>query len=117
MVSLPEMLEKLRLMPALLGRPSVTALYAFLAGFAYSRKENHPEDYKILSAFGNYVHRRYEIYSTQSWAQIIDSYSLSDEDSLRLFWKRWDEYCARKAKARKNGSPALSRNGRKRKAV
>jgi len=101
METLLDLIEKIRGRPALmLSRPSARTLYAFLNGFAYARKNK--DDREFLAGFGNYVHERYEITSTQSWAQIIEFYSTSEADEMARFWKLLDEFMAQgTAKRRK----------------
>ena len=105
MATVIELIEKIRERPGLmLGRPSIRNLYAFLSGFAYARKGDNPGDYEFLSGFGKHVHLRYRISSTQSWADIIEFFSVTEADELRLFWKLLDEYVAKQASKRRKVS-------------
>jgi hypothetical protein len=99
------MIELIRKRPVgILVKPSATMLYAFLSGFALARKDDNTGDYDFLAGFGNYVHERFRITSTQSWAQIIEFFSGTEADELTLFFKLLDEYVAKKATKRKKVS-------------
>lgn len=98
MTTMLDLIQKIRQMPAMIGRPWVSNLYAYLNGFAYARKERKLGDYDFLSAFGDYVHQRYEITSVQSWAQIIGFFSTTEEEEKALFWNLLDEFLAQREK-------------------
>ena len=90
-----EMIQKIRARPKMfLGHPSVNNLYVFLTGFTYARKDDGVGDFDFLAGFGQWVHDRYRITSTQSWAQIIQFFSTCEEDELPLCWKLMDQYIA-----------------------
>src|SRR5438876_11233689 len=73
-----DMIRKIRERPGvILGRPSASVLYAFLSGFAYARKDSDPGDYDFLAGFGQWVHERYQVTSSQGWAKIIEFYSMT----------------------------------------
>ena len=101
MDSLRDVIEMIRQRPALiLSRPSARTLYAFLSGYEFARRDRSDRDF--MAGFGNYVHERYDITSTQGWAQIIEFYSTSEAGEMDLFWKLMDEYMAQgTAKRRK----------------
>ena len=93
MQSLLEEIDKIRRRPVfILGRPSARILYAYLSGYAHARKD--ATDRQFLARFNQFVHDRYEITSTQDWAQIIEFYSTSEADEMAHFWKLLDEYLA-----------------------
>jgi hypothetical protein len=106
MVTLMETMAQIRERPSMMlgGRPSVNNLYMFLWGFAYARKDDGLGDFDLMAGFGRHVHHRYRISSTQSWAQIIQFYSLTEDDEMQLFWKLWDEFIAKSASKRKKVS-------------
>src|SRR5437660_171025 len=100
-----DMMQKIRERPALiLGRPSANALYAFLSGFAYARKDSDRGDYDFLAGFNQWVHDRYGVTSTQGWAKIIEFYSMTETDEMALFWKLMDEFLARSKSGKKKVS-------------
>jgi hypothetical protein len=100
-----DVIHKIRERPGLiLGRPSAQTLYAFLSGYAYARKDSDPGDFDFLAGFNQWVHRRYEITSTQGWAKIIEFYSMTEADEMTLFWKLLDEYLAQRGSGRKKVS-------------
>lgn len=97
MNTLKEMVETIRQRPRmLLGGSSVFLLEAFLAGFAYARKEQQLDDYEVLAGFDRFVHRHFEITSTQGWAKIIAFFSTDEADQMTLFWKLFDKYTEEK---------------------
>ncbi|HLW67604.1 MAG TPA: hypothetical protein VKS79_19970 [Gemmataceae bacterium] len=103
MDSVLDIIEKIRARPALiLGRPSARILYAYLSGFVRANK--NPADRQFLARFGQFVHDRYEITSTQGWAEIIEFYSTSEADEMAHFWKLLDEYLAQGAMKRRKVS-------------
>jgi hypothetical protein len=102
MSAILEVIQKIRERPGvILGRPSVSNLYAFLSGFAYARRETEPGDYDFLADFNQWMHRRYEVSSSQGWAKVIEFYSMAEVDELALFWKLLDEYLAQRKSGRK----------------
>ncbi len=105
MITEMELIEQIRERPGMmLGRPSARNLYAFLSGFAFARKDAGLGDYDFLGGFGRFVHQRLKISGTQSWAQVIQFYSLTEADEMALFWEMLDEYVAKKATKRKKVS-------------
>jgi hypothetical protein len=100
--------------PFILGRPTVQNLYMFLSGFAFARKECQEDDYGVLSKFGTFVHRRFQVTASQSWANIIAFYSVSETEEMKLFWKLWDEFCSKEGRsnARKDSTPVHARTNR-----
>jgi hypothetical protein len=103
--AIPELIEKIRQGPCLLlGRPSVQNLYIFLQGYCFARKDDGHGDYAFMAGFREHVRNRFRISSSQSWADIIQFFSVTEEDELRLFWKLYDEFLAKKAKKRKKAS-------------
>jgi hypothetical protein len=100
-----DLLERIRKRPGIfLGRPSVSNLYMFLSGFTYARKDSDPGDQQFLAGFGQWVHDRYKVTSTQGWAKIIEFYSLNEVEEMELFWKLLDQYLAEQMPAQKKVS-------------
>ena len=92
----------------MLGRKSAQALDAFLAGFAYARKEDgSAQDYQFLADFGDWVRERFGVKSAQGWAKIIAFYSADENDELPLFWRLLDEY--REGRPAHQSGPARKR--------
>jgi hypothetical protein len=70
-MSLDEVLTMIRSRPGIiLGHKSPEILDAFLTGFTFATKD--PDDLRFLSAFTDWVRRRYNIKSSQGWAKIIN---------------------------------------------
>jgi hypothetical protein len=89
-----DLIESIRKQPGLMiGRKSISTLEAFLAGFAFARKDDKAAgDYEFLADFNDWVHERFGVQSTQGWARIIAFYSADENDELPLFWRLLDEY-------------------------
>ena len=85
------------------GRPPIQTFYSFLQGFAFARKPNCPMDYEFLSEFGTWVHHRFNVTSSQSWAAIIHFYSTTDEEEIALFVKLFEEYLEQRNKSKAKG--------------
>ena len=113
MLTVSEMIEQIRKSPGIIVGSSVSALYSFLSGFAYARKDTGADDYHVLAGFRNYVRDRYEITSSQSWADIIRFFSVSQPDEMELFWKLWDEYSLSRVQEEK-ARPRPRSNGKRR---
>jgi hypothetical protein len=105
MSEIVDLLQKIRERPGMyLGRPAVNNLYMFLAGYCYARKDDGRDDYEFLAGFGDWVRDRYEVTSSQGWAQIIEFYSASEEGGMALFWQLLDQYLAKQKSARRKVS-------------
>lgn len=107
--SVMDMIEIIRECPFILGRPTVQNLYMFLSGFAYASKET-ADDHHVLSEFGSFVRLRFDVSSSQSWGRIIEFYSVSETEEMKLFWKLWDEFRAQQEQVKRNG--AVTRRSR-----
>lgn len=118
MGSILDALASVRKHPGLvLGRKSIHALDAFLAGFAFARKEDKSAgDYEFLADFNDWVRDRFGVKSNQGWARIIAFYSADENEELPLFWRLFDEFResrqakrdsqrARRPNAREHGEP------------
>jgi hypothetical protein len=111
MAKLHEVLEEIRARPGIiLGRQSVHTLSAFLSGLYAHWDIGDTSAFCWLSAFGDWVRKRYGVQSSQGWAQIIAFYSLDEGEELNLFWKLYDKY---REKHPTNGQNKKQRGGRK----
>ena len=94
MKKLYKTLKKIKERPGLyLGRKSLMLLDAFLGGYSiccYDLEKKIEAD--IFDGFQEYIQQRYNIRSTQSWAKIIDFYSLSDEEAFDNFYNLYEEF-------------------------
>lgn len=92
------LLNKIRERPVLyLGKPKVERLKAFIDGYmTYMEEEG---TYCVLfDEFQSFVQKRYKIYSSQNWSNIIDFFSSSDQNAFDLFYKLFDEFLEIKQK-------------------
>jgi hypothetical protein len=105
MATVLDVIQKIRERPGvILGRPCASTLYAFLSGYAYARQEDSPSEFDFLAGFNQWIHARYEITTTQSWAKIIEFFSATETDEMALFWTLLDDYLAQRAPKRKKVS-------------
>src|SRR5437016_13125254 len=92
MDTLVEMVERIRQMPAMVSPPSAAHLAAFLAGFAYARKDLCPDDAKTLKRFRDFVRERHGIKSPHDWPDVIAAFSSTEAEQTKLFWRHWEEF-------------------------
>lgn len=87
-----DMLKKIQKNPqAYLGRPSIRRMHAFINGYTYCQQENGDVENSIMG-FQKYIQDYYTVESTQSWAEIIYFFSIDEQDELKIFYQRLDEY-------------------------
>jgi len=79
------------------GRPPVLTFFGFLHGFAYARKPDHPEDYAFLADFDMWIHERFRITLTHSWAKIIHFFARSDKEEIEMLTELFREYMAQRS--------------------
>jgi hypothetical protein len=105
MMSTRELLRKIQGCPSMyLGRPSARTLHAFLSGFELARRESDPEAYRFSNDFGVWVHKKYNVHSSQNWSKIIEFYCLTEADEMELFWKLFDEFEAKSTRKPRRAS-------------
>lgn len=73
-----------------IGRNSIFSLSAFLSGVAFD--SDYSNDYSIMEDFQLWVTKKYKITSTQSWASILNFYSMDEADALKLFFLQFKEF-------------------------
>ena len=100
MESLIKLLYKIRKIPALYfgGRENLSLLRAYIDGYL---ARQHDEDVNFIGSFAlngfqEFVQKKYNIESSQSWDRIIDFYSSSDKGAFETFYKLLDEYLGEK---------------------
>jgi hypothetical protein len=99
MTDLYEIFKKIKEKPALqLRRLSIFQLEAFYGGYTYARRDiGLPETEQEIEFgdFQDWLQRRYDIKTTQSWASIILFFSRDERDALDRFFELLDEFINR----------------------
>jgi len=95
-----KLLYKIRENPALCfgGRENVSLLKAYIGGYL-AKEWEIDENYRgtfALNGFQEFVQKKYNIISSQSWDRIIDFYSTSDKEAFEKFYKLLDEFLGSK---------------------
>ncbi|MDX2231980.1 MAG: hypothetical protein NW220_20260 [Leptolyngbyaceae cyanobacterium bins.349] len=78
-----------------LGKPSISNLRSFLAGYIFARRElNQPqtEEEKDFSEFQTWIKSKYKIPSDQSWDKTILFYCEDENRALLEFFKLFREF-------------------------
>jgi len=100
MSSLYEMLNRIKKRPAMyLGKHSIFSLQAFLAGYNGAKREmglSPTEQEKEFEYFLNWIRKRFNIETNQSWASIILFYSADENKALDTFFELFDEFLAQR---------------------
>lgn len=99
MDDLVKLLYEIRKKPVLYfgGRRTLAHLSKFIFGFVTGREGTNKEiDANWFSpsngSFQDFVVKRYQITLTQSWCNIIEFHSSSDNEAFELFFKLLDEF-------------------------
>lgn len=99
MDSVKELLSKIKKRPELyVGQRSLSLLQAYLNGWL-NRDEKSVTDSELIGGFQEWIQKKHNIRSTQSWAQIILFYSISEYDALDNFFKLFDEFLKEREQA------------------
>jgi hypothetical protein len=89
MSSIKNLLAQIQSRPAMyLGKRSILCLKAFIDGW-YLRSPETVEDRDTMSAFQEWIEKKYNIQSSQSWDRIILFYSQDEYDALEIFFKEF----------------------------
>lgn len=91
-----QMLEMIQKRPGLyLGSPSVLHLNSYLKGYFLAKSEMGIDSSLEEVEFDNFqewIQKKFEIRSNQSWANIIFFYSVSEQNSLDNFFELLEEF-------------------------
>lgn len=91
-----ELIEKIKQRPDLyLGKPSISHLQVFLDGYTYARLELGiplTEQEQEFEGFQEWIEKRFNQHSSQSWPQIILAYSEDESDALDRFFQLFEEF-------------------------
>ena len=92
-----EALQKIKDKPGMyIGKPSITILHHFLVGYQFARSElgielTESED-EFYEHFHFWVQRRFEVRTSNSWANIILLFTRDEKDGFECFFKLLDEF-------------------------
>lgn len=100
MDNLSDILKKIKNKPSVyLGKPSISCLQAFLSGYNVAQYQLglplQPEN--PLDGFQDWIQKKFNIDSSQSWANIILFFSQDERDALDIFFHLFEEFCQSKA--------------------
>jgi len=99
MSSFYEMLTKIKQRPSMyLGRRSLSHLQVFLDGYSLARREMEvpiTEEEREFEEFQEWIERRFDQPSTQSWDRIILFYSEDEREALDRFFELFGEFVHR----------------------
>lgn len=72
-----------------LGKSSIQRMYAYIGGFLH---QNNDVDDHCLEGFNEYVAARYKINSDHNWADIIEFFSINNQDEIIIFKQLFDDF-------------------------
>jgi len=96
-VGLFEILSKIKAKPGLyIGRPSVSDLFIFLAGYKTARRElgiePTAEEMKFYQQFHQFVESKYNLHTSNAWAKIILLYCPDEKQGFERFFQLLEEF-------------------------
>jgi hypothetical protein len=100
MDNLSDILKKIQQKPSVyLGKPSISCLQAFLSGYnvAQYQLDLPLQQENPLDGFQDWIQKKFNIDSSQSWANIILFFSQDERDALDIFFQLFEEFCQSKA--------------------
>jgi hypothetical protein len=119
MDNLSDILEKIKHKHSVyLGKPSISCLHAFLSGYNVAQyqlglplQQENP-----LDGFQDWIQKKFNIDSSQSWANIILFFSQDEREALDIFFQLFEEFSQSKvhiahptiATHSLTGSPAIN---------
>lgn len=99
MHNLYTLIEKIKKAPSMyLGRHSIICLQAFLSGYSVAKYElgEQPTNEDLdFSSFPEWIRKKFNVQTSQSWANIILFYSEDESKALDNFFKLLDEFINR----------------------
>lgn len=96
MISFYNLIQKIKQRPSLyLGKRSIAHLQVFLDGYTFARRELDvplTEEERDFEDFQEWVEKRFNQPSTQSWERIILFYSEDERDALDKFFDLFEDF-------------------------
>ncbi|MBE9227377.1 hypothetical protein IQ264_18270 [Phormidium sp. LEGE 05292] len=99
MHDLYNLIEKIKKAPSMyLGRRSIICLQAFLSGYSvakYGLGEEPTQQERDFMEFPEWIRKKFNVQTSQSWANIILFYSEDESKALDEFFRLLDEFINR----------------------
>jgi hypothetical protein len=96
MADIYETLQRIKARPSMyIGTPSILNLESFLRGYWYVKAEleiSRTEQEQDFENFQDWVQKKFNVESSQSWAKIILFYSQDEREALNNFFKWFEEF-------------------------
>ncbi len=96
MVDLYDLIRNIQKRPAMyLGRPSISNLRTFLAGYCFARRQMgipQTAQEQQFSEFQAWIQDKFNLPSHQTWDQIILFFSQDEQAALNQFFKLFSEF-------------------------
>jgi hypothetical protein len=93
------LIEKIKKAPAMyLGRKSIICLQAFLSGYSVAKYElggQPTQQEQDFREFPEWIRQKFNVHTSQSWANIILFYSEDESHALDQFFILFDEFINR----------------------
>ncbi|GAA6618399.1 hypothetical protein [Scytonema sp. NUACC26] len=90
------LIQKIQKAPSMyLGRASIVCLQAFLSGYSIAQYElgaTQSQQDKDFQEFLEWVKQKFNIQTSQSWANILLFYAEDEQKALDLFFKMFEEF-------------------------
>lgn len=103
MQDLYALIEKIKKAPSMyLGRHSIICLQAFLSGYSvakYELGEEPTKQDKDFMQFPEWIRKKFNVQTSQSWANIILFYAEDESKALDRFFELLDEFIAHHSSA------------------
>lgn len=97
------LIDKIKKAPSMyLGRHSIICLQAFLSGYSVAKYELGEQSTKQDSdfmQFSEWIRKRFNLQTSQSWANVILFYSEDESKALDKFFELLNEFIDRKSSA------------------
>lgn len=88
-----KLLYEIKKVPGMyLGKPSLMSLFFYIQGYRRREYEETNVYPAFLPGFDEFIHKRYGISSTHSWADIITFFEGTDEKAFYQFYVYLDEF-------------------------
>ena len=91
-----DLLYQIKKKPGLyIGNPSIENLYMFLTGYSFARRElnvSPSAEENEFRQFQPWLQKKFNLKTSQSWSQIILSFTLNEEDGFKRFFELFEEF-------------------------
>lgn len=105
------LIEKIKKAPSMyLGRHSIICLQAFLSGYSvakYELGEQPTQQDRDFMQFPEWIRKRFNVQTSQSWANVILFYSEDESKALDKFFELLEEFIDRPSSADTLGEGGL----------